>query len=77
MKRPPIRLNATTPWLLFGAALALALLAAYVHLITSAVERAAARHAAPAAGSHGTPSADAQVLAAPIPDSHVAFIVVP
>ncbi len=76
MNRPPIRTKATTPWLLFGAALALALLAAYVHLITSAVERAAAQHAAPATGNR-TPSAGAQAMAAPIPDSHVAFIVVP
>lgn len=77
MNRHPIRLNATTPWLLWGAALALALLAAYVHLLTSAVERAEAQHVAPPAGNRGAPAQGAQAMPTPIPDSHVAFIVVP
>lgn len=77
MNRHPIRLNATTPWLLWGAALALALLAAYVHLLTSAVERAAAQRAAPSSRPAGVPAPSAQASPTTIPDSHVAFIVVP
>ncbi|MBK1690477.1 hypothetical protein [Rubrivivax gelatinosus] len=76
MNRHPLHLRTTTPWLLWGAALALALLAAYVHLLTSAVERAAAQRPA-GSGSPGTPPGQAQALPAPIPDSHLAFIVVP
>lgn len=68
-----IRLHATTPWLLFGASLGLALLAAYVHLLISAVEREAALR--PGADRQGAPTA--QAPAASIPDSHLAFIVVP
>lgn len=77
MTRHPTRPKATTtPWLLWGGALALALLAAYVHLLTSAVERATAQRAAPAARP-GAPAPAAQAAPTPIPDSPVAFIVVP
>lgn len=68
-----IRLHATMPWLLFGAALVPALLAACVHLLISAVER----EAAPRQGADRQGPPAAQAPAASIPDSHLAFIVVP
>ncbi|MBK1615860.1 hypothetical protein CKO44_20615 [Rubrivivax gelatinosus] len=73
--RPPL-LNA---WLLWGAVLVLALLAAYVHLLTAAVERAQAQRRPGAAATAGlqAPQTLQASAAVTIPNSHVALIVVP
>ena len=80
-RRAPSR-SVPLPWILWSAILATALLAAYVHLLTSAVDRGETlrRHpaaAGPARASADPTSAPEPGLAPPIPPSHVALIVVP
>ncbi|MBZ8140915.1 hypothetical protein CLD22_13515 [Rubrivivax gelatinosus] len=79
MKSNNIRPLLSNAWLLWGAVLALALLAAYVHLLTAAVERAQSQRRPGAAANTGPQAQQAMQASAAvtIPDSHVALIVVP